>query len=107
MDTPYPVLIFLFRDKIFCKLVSCLHTAYIYKLANSHAYIYCFFHDIRFEDQLGNIHYGQPILKGSQLTASEVSGGQLKAYLIEGDIVGDHRVTSTIVSVKKVIIDND
>ncbi|KAI7859275.1 fumarylacetoacetate hydrolase family protein [Circinella umbellata] len=60
-------------------------------------------HLIRFEDEIGNIHYGQPILKGSQLTASDVSGGQLKAYLIEGDIFGTHRVTSTIVSVKKVL----
>ncbi|KAI9488570.1 fumarylacetoacetate hydrolase family protein [Zychaea mexicana] len=60
-------------------------------------------HLIRFEDEHGNVRYGQPILSGSQLTVADVSGGQLKAYLIEGDVFGTHRVTSTVLSVKKVL----
>ncbi|KAI8136700.1 hypothetical protein BJV82DRAFT_638440 [Fennellomyces sp. T-0311] len=60
-------------------------------------------HLIRFEDENGNIRYGQPLLSGSQLTSSDISSGQLKAYLIEGEIFGAHRVTSTLLSVKKVL----
>ncbi|KAI9253762.1 hypothetical protein BDA99DRAFT_518918 [Phascolomyces articulosus] len=61
-------------------------------------------HLIRFVDEVGNTHYGQPILNnGSQLTGSDITDGQLKAYLIEGDVFGTHRVTSTVVSVKKVL----
>ncbi|KAI9319267.1 fumarylacetoacetate hydrolase domain-containing protein 2A [Dichotomocladium elegans] len=57
----------------------------------------------RFEDRHGNIRYGQPLLSGDQMTASDVTSGKLTAYLIEGEIFGAHRVTSTVVPVKKIL----
>ncbi|ORY93736.1 5-carboxymethyl-2-hydroxymuconate delta-isomerase [Syncephalastrum racemosum] len=58
---------------------------------------------IRFEDENGNIRYGQPVLAGKNLTHQEITGGQLRAHLIEGEIFGTHRVTDTVVSVKKLL----
>lgn len=48
------------------------------------------------------MRFGQPILKGEELTAEQVSSGQLQAYAIEGEIFGKHRVTDTVLTVSKV-----
>ncbi|CDS04177.1 hypothetical protein LRAMOSA07132 [Lichtheimia ramosa] len=58
---------------------------------------------IRFEDYQGNIHYGQPILHDNEMTLADVTSGNIKAHLIEGDIFGAHRVTSTLVPVKRIL----
>lgn len=36
------------------------------------------------------------------MTLADVTSGNIKAHLIEGDIFGAHRVTSTLVPVKRV-----
>ncbi|KAG0167326.1 hypothetical protein DFQ28_005177 [Apophysomyces sp. BC1034] len=58
---------------------------------------------IRFQDSVGNIHYGQPILPSNELTTDVINSGNLHANIIEGDIFGSHRVTATTVKVEKLL----
>ncbi|KAM3588417.1 hypothetical protein VKS41_000862 [Umbelopsis sp. WA50703] len=57
---------------------------------------------IRFQDEQGKIHYGQPILSGEELKHSDVQKG-LKAHLIEGDVWANSTVTAKTCTVKKLL----
>ncbi|GAB5590638.1 hypothetical protein Unana1_05538 [Umbelopsis nana] len=58
---------------------------------------------IRFQDEHGKTHYGQPILDGEELKQSDFQKG-LKAHVITGDIFGEHTVdTSKTCSVRKLL----
>ncbi|KAI8578246.1 hypothetical protein K450DRAFT_247927 [Umbelopsis ramanniana AG] len=57
---------------------------------------------IRFEDEHGKTHYGQPILENEELKQSDLKKG-LKAHLVEGDVFGEHTVTDKSRTVKKLL----